>query len=456
MGKPDARETTEQSILGGVILRADVLALMPHLEVTDFRNARARDIWTAIRNLEVARQPIDVTMIERELERTGRLDTSTLEYLGECAIRVPTPENVVHYAAELRDMALVERVRSVGEQLTAASRSSTTGADLLALAYSELSRLSVEVPDQALPIGEIVRRRVADLERIAERRARGESAMTGCPTGSQQLDERIGGWQPTLNIVAARPGMGKSSMALASADASTAAGQGVHYFSMEDGDAAMADRAMARDSGVAATRIRACDLNRDEMAALGQSMGRLWKRKNWLYDGRSGLTAEEVVRSVRRRRKANGTRLVIVDYAQKLRAPRNSRMNEYETLNHVVETLADAAQQDGLAYLLLSQLNRECEKRVDKRPTLADMRGSGAIEQCGKIVIGLYRGSYYSESPQQGIDWECTCAKGAAFCEHRPSDADWERTVQLIVLKQNQGPTGVIYEHWDGPTTRIG
>lgn len=456
MIRDDSRDGIERSILGGILLRNDVLALIPHVETDDFRDPRAKFAWAAMRNLETAHAPIDATTLPAELERMGKLDAVGDAFLGDCAYRVPTPENVVHYAAELRDLALRDRVRSVGTTLADAARRDLTGEDLLAMAYQELSRLSVGVPDSAVPIGEIVKRRVADLEKIAERRARGESAMTGCPTGSAQLDERIGGWQPLLQIVAARPGMGKSSMALASADASTAAGFGTHYFSLEDGDAAIADRAMSRDSGVPATKIRACDLSRDEMSRLGKSMHALHRRKNWLYDGRSGLTPDEIVRSVRRRRAENGTKLVIVDYAQKLRAPRGARMNEYETLNYAIETLADAATQDGIAYLLLSQLNRDCEKRLDKRPVLSDMRGSGAIEQCGKIIVGLYRGAYYGNEPQAGIDWDCDCGTGASWCQHKPTVEDWQRTVQLIVLKQNQGPTGVLFERWDGPTTRIG
>lgn len=455
--RDDSRDQIEASIIGGVLLRNDVLALLPHVEAGDFASRRARDTWSAMRNLEAAHRPIDVTTLGAELERMGRMESVGYEFLGECAICVPTPENVVHYAAELRDMALRERVRQVGAELADAARRTMSGEDLLALAYAELSRLSVGTPDSAVPIGEVVKRRVADLEKIAERRARGESAMTGCPTGSAKLDMQIAGWQPLLQIVAARPSMGKSSMALASADASTAAGFGVHYFSLEDGDAAIADRAMSRDSGVAATRIRSCDLTREEMSRLGKSMHTLHKRKNWLYDGRSGLTPDEIVRSVRRRRAENGTRLVIVDYLQKLRAPRGSRMNEYETINYAVEALADAAAADGIAYLLLSQLNRDCEKRNDKRPALSDMRGSGAIEQCGKIIVGLYRGSYYGSEPVAGIDYECECGANNSTCYRcAPSVEEWQRTVQLIVLKQNQGPTGVLYERWDGPTTRIG
>lgn len=452
-----SRDVLERSILGGILLRPDVLALIPHLESDDFAGFRARATWDAMRTLEAEGRPIDPTTVVAELEHTGKLEAVGEVFLADCALQVPTPEHVVEYATSLRDLSLVARIVTAASHVAAEAKR-LNGADLLALAYSELSKLSVDTPDKATPIGQLVRARMGELEQIAARRAAGGSAMTGYPTGSPKLDALTGGWQPwILQIIAARPAMGKSSMALASADACSAAGHGVHEFSLEDGPAVKADRAMARDALVSATKIRAADLTRDEMGRLGQSMGRLWKRRNWLVDTRSGLTPDEVIRSVRRRRAENDTKLVIVDYAQKLRAPRSLRLDPgEETMSYIVETLADAATQDGLAYVLCSQLNRECEKRVDKRPTASDLRGSGALEQCAKIIVGLYRGAKYFAEPQREIDWDCDCTDRHCELQHKPSADEFERTIQLCVIKQNQGAEGVIYERWDGPTTRVG
>lgn len=455
-----ARDILERSILGGILIRPDVLALVPNLETDDFAGWKAKAVWAAYRSMEAEGTPIDQTTLAAELERAGKLDSVGEEFLALCALEVPIAQNVVEYAAQLRDMALVTRIAQVASTITEEAKR-LGGADLLAVAYEHLAKLSVDEPDRARTIGEVVRSRWAELEEIAARRARGESAMTGYPTGSAELDAKISGWQPSiLQLVAARPGMGKSSMGLATANAATAAGHGVHYFSLEDGDAAMADRALARDSDIAATKIRSADFSRDEMGRLARSAAALWKRKNWLFDSRSGLTVDEIVRSVRRRRREIDTRVVIVDYAQKIRPPRQERgsrqhLDENAVLTQIVEALADAATQDGIAYVLMSQLNRDVEKRVDKRPQMSDMRGSGSLEQCAKIIVGLYRGAYYGTKPVKEIDWVCDCPRGYDSCEHTPSVDEWERTIQLCVIKQNQGPTGVIYARWDGPTTRI-
>lgn len=455
-----SRDIIERSILGGVLLDPAVLRLVPNLEVDDFANWRAKAVWAAYRTMEAENTPIDPTTVLSELERAGKLESVTVAWVGDCAAEVPTSKNVEEYAAQLRDMALVTRITQATATIAEEAKR-LGGADLLAVAYEQLAKLSVDEPDRARTIGEVVRSRFIELEEIAARRERGESAMTGYPTGSAELDAKISGWQPgILQLVAARPGMGKSSMGLATANAATAAGHGVHYFSLEDGDAAMADRALARDSDIAATKIRSADFSRDEMGRLARSAAVLWKRKNWLFDSRSGLTVDEIVRSVRRRRREIDTRVVIVDYAQKIRPPRQERgsrqhLDENAVLTQVVEALADAATQDGIAYVLMSQLNREVEKRVDKRPQMSDMRGSGSLEQCAKIIVGLYRGAYYGTKPIKEIDWVCDCPKGYDTCAHTPSIDEWERTIQLCVIKQNQGPTGVIYAHWHGPTTRI-
>lgn len=454
-----ARETLERSILGGVLLDPSVLNLVPNLEVDDFANWRAKAVWAAYRTMEAENTPIDHTTVLTELERAGKLESVTEAWVGNCAAEVPTPKNVVEYAAQLRDMALVTRISAVASTIADEAKR-LSGADLLAVAYEQLAKLSVDKPDGGILIGDVAKQRWKELAAIAERRANGEPAMTGSPTGSADLDAKISGWQPGIvQIIAARPGMGKSSMGLATADAATAAGHGVHYFSLEDSQSAMADRAFARTTGISATNIRAADFKREELSKMANAVTGLVRRKNWMFDGRSGLTADEIVRSVRMRRREIGTRVVVIDYAQKVRPHRQERgsrpQDENAVLTQIVETFADAATQDGLAYVLMSQLNRDCEKRVDKRPQTADLRGSGSLEQCAKIIVGLYRGAYYGPRPVKDIDWQCDCPRNHETCSHTPSIDEWEHTIQLCVLKQNQGPTGVIYARWDGPTTSI-
>ncbi len=443
----DAIHELEQSVIGAVILRPDNLALLPSLETTDFIGLKARVVWDAIRNLEAAGSPIDTTTIGDELSKRNQIDSVGWDFIGECALRVPTIGNAIEYARRVKDAALRRRLLiAFGELVEVAKAGETTGTELLTMALGSLSVLDAEQPEGASTIGEVVRRRMAQLEEIAQAKILGQRTLSGYTTGIEKLDEKLGGWQPGIvSIVAARPAMGKSSVMLATADACSSAGVGVHLFSLEDTESAYADRSLARTSGVPAESLRNAELQVGEMRDVGTAVRKLRQRTGWLFDGRSGITAEEIVRSVRRRRRDNGTKVVIVDYVQLVRRP--SRLSPHEALSEIITTLADAAKQDGLAYVVVSQLNRELEKRDDKRPQSSDLRESGSLEERAKCVVGIYRGSVYGK-PKPGVDYD-------PKTQQPPSDYDFERTMQLIVLKNSNGRTGCVKATWHGPTTKV-
>lgn len=447
----------ERSVIGSVLLRADNLALLPTLEIADFVSPLARYTWEAIRNLEHAGRPIDVVTIADEItrRRAGERDNThdreqkRIEadaYLGGCALATPTADNAIEYARRLKDHRLRRRlIETLVEVVDHARKGDATGAELLTMALAGLSVLDAEQPEKALAIGDVIRRRMAQLDEIAKERALGLSALSGFATGVSVLDDKLGGWQPGIvSLIAARPGMGKSSLGLATADACSVKGVGCHVFSLEDTESAYADRAMARTCGVSAESIRNCDLNAGDVANMKARMPSIAKRKHWLLDDRSGVSAAEIVRSVRRHKKPNGTRVAIVDYVQLVAKP-DRRMNAHEAISENVSTFADAAKQDGIAYVVMSQLNREIEKREDKRPQLSDLRESGSLEERAKCVVGVYRGAVYGHSPKKGIDFQVA----------PPSSDDFERQVQLLVLKNSNGRTGRVFATWHGATMRI-
>jgi replicative DNA helicase len=241
--------------------------------------------------------------------------------------------------------------------------------------------------------------------------------------------------------------MGKSSMGLAVADGSSAKGYGVHLFSLEDTEESYADRTLARTSGVFAETLRNADLSIGQCKDISIAISKLRGRR-WIVDGRSGITAEEIVRSVRRHRRANNTCVVIVDYVQLVKRP--PRMSPHEALSEIITTLADAAKADRMSYVVMSQLNRQIESRQDKRPQLSDLRESGSLEERSKCVIGMYRGSVYGD-PVEGIDWSPDW-EGRKYL---PDKDEHAAQVQLCVLKNSNGRTGTSFATWNGPTTRI-
>lgn len=443
----------ELGVIGRILLRPETLTELPILEADDFVDVRHRAAFTAMRNLEHANEPIDpVTVSARVAHATGNADLVTLQYLGSTMIDVPDAENAVEYARQLRQWSLARRVLTELTDVVAKGRDrAMDGSEILSAAHAVLSRLDTEQPDTTTPIAQLARKRFGQLDEIAAAKARGDRTMSGFPTGVATLDEKLGGLQPGIvTIVAARPGMGKSSFGLSIADAASAAGFGVHLFSLEDTEEAYADRTIARTSQVPAENLRNASITRGDAPRIAEAVGKL-KGRRWLVDGRSGVSATEIVRSVRRHARSNATNVVIVDYVQLVSPDQaHRRASTHEAITATVTELANAAKHDRMAYVVMSQLNREIEKRQDKRPQLSDLRESGSLEERAKCVIGLYRGAYYGKAVK-GVDWDA----GWQGHDYQPSSDEHARQIQLHVLKNSNGRTGVAWGHWDGPTTRI-
>jgi replicative DNA helicase len=450
----------EASVLGGIFLdemhaKQGVLKRLDTLEVEDFFSPKHQAVFQAIRNLESRGEPIDPVTVDVELERIGRSQAvGGLSFLGDLTLRVPSMENTLHYAQILGELRVKRTLVATLSSCLAAVNSPDnegddefTGAAAVRWCERELGRIQTREPSTAVPIGKLVKHRVGEIERLENERRLGHRTITGYTTGIKALDEITGGFQPAIvSIVAARPAMGKSSEGLAIADENSAAGIGVHVFNLEDSSANYADRGLSRESEVPATDIRRCDLNRDTMGKVSSALMRLHQRRGWLVDDTGDLTALDVVRAVRREMKANGTKVVIVDYLQMLRKA-DAKMQQHDHLTDAMTTFARAAKADKIAYVVMSQLNRGVEQRADKRPQLADLRESGAIEERAKLVLFLYRGHYYGPQPQSGIDFD----RG----NRPPTPEEFERTVQVIVGKNNFGPTGRVFAQWHGPTTTI-
>lgn len=448
----------EHGILGGIFLHRDPLELLASIPLgpEDFYDPKAQSVFAAMRNLEARGGPIDIVTVEQELERVGNLASlGGVAFLGEVAMRVPTPDNVLAYARDVKNAAITRRLRVVlAEVQDEARRGEMNAEELLSLAQAGITELDHYQPTNAIPVGDIAAARWTQVNELNDARARGELALSGLPTGVDALDAKIGGYQPGIvHLIAARPAMGKSSLALSGAAACSHAGIGAHVFSMEESEQAYGDRVLARMSGISAERIRNADVMAD-VGHLVRAVAALRGRRHWLVDFTSGLTAEQIIRRVRRHRRANETRVVFVDYVQIVRK-RDPRQTDNDAWAEIVTQFADAAKQDAIAYVVLSQLNRELEKRPDKRPQLSDLRGSGGLEERSRMVLALYRGSVYSKEPKDRADWKCDCAESVANCVHKPTADEWKAMAEIHILKNSNGRASRVRCSWDGPTTRI-
>lgn len=437
-------EDSERSLIGAAFVDASVLDRVG-LPPDTFFSPRNQLIWRLLLELHADNQPLDAILVA---ERANTPQVTLADLAAYTVAGVPSIAE--HHAAVVRKHATTREVLRAAAHITELhKRGEAEGDELLDAAMAAISAINVGKQSDALTIGQVVKERFAQLDQMLKARENGEEPITGVPTGLPSLDRAIAGVQPGIvTIVAARPGMGKSAFAMQVADAASANGHGVHVFSLEDTRAAYADRSLSTGARVPTTRIRTARLERGDMLAINRRAADLCGRKKWRYQDVGGMSAEAVVRDVRRIRKDNDTRLVIIDYIQLLDKPRRYQ-NENYAMDHIIKVLAAAAKADNLAYLVLCQLNRDCEKREDKRPRASDLRDSGSLEQVAKCVLGLYRGSVYGP-PRSGIDYNDDDPN-----DRRPSDEEWEQRLEIVICKQNHGPPGTVVCRWDGPCTRI-
>jgi replicative DNA helicase len=270
---------------------------------------------------------------------------------------------------------------------------------------------------------------------------RHERAITGLPSGLEDLDALTLGWQPSdLVVMAGRPSMGKTAAALACADGAAKAGAAVLVFSLEMSKEALAERLVAMNANVDSMQLRSGHMTQATWIALGRTFGRLAEYPVWL-DDQAALTVGEIRSRARRWRMNDAARferaMVVVDYIGLAHADRQLQNREREVAE-VSAGLKALAKELKAPVIALSQLNRSCESRTDKRPMLSDLRESGAIEQDADVIAMLYRDEVYHGERSMG---QCDeCAPGIA---------------EIIVAKQRNGMTGTVHVSWHAPSTKF-
>lgn len=439
------------SLVSEATLRAeaDVVAIclewpscleLVRLDPKHFHDPRYRLLFAVMRACQADAEPVTETTLARRLEREaggGHALAALSEHLVNDA--PITGDNVEHLAGIVRDGWVARGVYEAAGEVVGAFRERATGDELLTMAMQAISSLETEQPDEAMRVRDLMRQRYKELVAQLEARERGEPASTGILTGIQAFDLKTGGLQVGIvTLLASRPSMGKTSVGTTIADNVSEMGVGVHDFVLEDFRSRFADRILSRRSRVPAESIRGLNFSVQDLHALRHAASSLTEERHWLIDDRSGISAEEVVRSVRRARRRNKTRVVIVDYVQLLTGQRGE--SKQERLDRSINVLADAAKRDEMAYVVMSQMNRGSQGRDDKRPTLPDLRGAGELEERAKCVIGLHRPAYYGEVMQ------------GPYGEELPVPDDM---LEMLVLKQSDGETGTVVVNWDAKTMRV-
>lgn len=408
----------ERSVLGAVLLDNHALnAAMENLRTEDFFLEQHRRVFQRMVELIENQQAIDLVTLSDELHRRGELEASGgAAYLASLVDGIPKVANVEHYARIVKEKALLRNLIHATHGIQQRAFEAEEGADTI-LDNAESSIFAVAEDRMRVglvPMKEIVQKNVDRLERIF----REGKSITGVSTGYGELDRLTSGLQPSeLLILAARPSQGKTALALNLAEnMAVRAGHPVAIFSLEMSKESLLQRMLASVAEVDAHKFRTGHLGRDDWKRMADALGKLASAPLWIDDA-GAVTVAEIGAKARRLKREKGLALLIVDYLQLISA-RGRFGNRNEEVSSITRGLKALAKELQVPVLVLSQLTRAPE-RDERRPQLADLRESGAIEQDADVVMFIYRPNFF---------------KPGATPEERDQ-------AELLLAKQRNGPT---------------
>jgi replicative DNA helicase len=413
----------ERSVLGAILLHSDAFNLAA--EVIDsrdfFRDAHRRIFDKMVRLVERG-DAIDLVTLKDELARSGDIDeVGGPAYLAALVDGVPRSTNVEHYARIIKEKATLRSLIFSANKILATAYDAEDDAQVI---LDQAEHAIFAIADRSIRDGFVSLRELAQssLDTIEQLHARKE-LITGVPTGFADLDEMTSGLQPSdLIIVAARPSMGKTSLALNVAQhVGTKTDMAVGVFSLEMSKEQLFLRMLTAEARIDAHRLRGGFLGERDWGRLSQSLGTLSEAKIFIDDTPS-IGVLEMRAKCRRLAAEHGLNLVVVDYIQLMQG-RGRFENRTLELASISRSLKGLAKELNVPIVVLSQLSRAPEARSDHRPQLSDLRESGALEQDADVVLFIYREDVYAD-------------------KNAPADA--QGVAEVIIGKQRNGPTGVV------------
>ncbi|MBM7784292.1 replicative DNA helicase [Tenggerimyces flavus] len=421
----------EQCVLGSMLLSKDAIAdVVEVLRGPDFYRPAHETVYDVVLDLYGRGEPADAVTVAAELQRKGELNrVGGAPYVHTLIASVPSAANAGYYAAIVREKGILRRLVDAGTKITQLGYAGDGEVeDIVDRAQAEVYQVADKrgTEDYA-PLSAILEPTLDEIEAIGSRGGQ----MVGVPTGFTDLDGLTNGLHPgQLIIVAARPGVGKSILALNFARAASIAnGLASVIFSLEMNRTEITMRLLSAEARVPLGHMRQGTMSDDDWARLARRMGEVSSAPLYIDDS-PNMTLMEIRAKARRLRQRNELRLIILDYLQLMTSGKRveSRQVEVAEFSRNLKLLAKELE---VPIVALSQLNRGPEQRTDKRPMLSDLRESGSIEQDADMVILLHREDAYER--------EST----------RPGEADF------IVAKHRNGPTANITVAFQGHYQRF-
>lgn len=394
----------EESVLGACLLSKEAAGLVvDQLDVADFYKPANGQVFEAIAEVYARGEAIDQVTVADELQRRGRLEEiGGRPFLFTLIHQVPTAGSAAHYANIVTESAVLRRLIQAGDGISKLGYSYPENLEqAIGQAQDSVFALSERRTNKDFrPLGDVL----SDSMEIVERLYQNGSAVTGLPTGFKDLDDITAGLHPaSLVMVAARPGHGKSSLALGIAhQVAVELGRPVAFFSLEMSEIEVAQRLICMEAKIDSNSMRRGALSDSDWTRISESLGKLADAPLHIADT-PHLTIMEMRAKCRRIQARGELALVVVDYLQLMMALRRSE-NRVQEVSEISRSLKILARELNVPIVALSQLSRGVETRVDKRPMLADLRDSGSLEADADVVLFIYRDELYNrDTSERGV-----------------------------------------------------
>jgi replicative DNA helicase len=431
---PPQNIDAEASLLGAVLIDSDaIVKIADTLNPADFYDERHQRIFEAVHQLYEKHSPIDVLTLSDQLKGAGLLDmVGGSAYLTELTNFVPTAAHVEQYAEIVSQKSLRRRLIKASQDIVGLGYDeSQTMQELLELAEANLFNVSqTHIKQDVSSLESIL---AESFERLDELH-KDKGKIRGVPTSFKDIDDKLAGLQPSdLLILAARPSMGKTALALNLAhNVALQAEQPVLIFSLEMSKEQLVDRMLAMESGVDAWALRTGNLTDADFEKIGQAMGSLSEAQIYIDDS-PGITVSDLRTKARREAHQHPLGLIIVDYLQLMSGGHKfgGEGNRVQEISEISRGLKGIARELNVPLIALSQLSRSVESRSPQIPQLSDLRESGSIEQDADVVIFIYREDYYNP------------------------ETDRRNITDIMIKKHRNGPTGNVELYFEKEKQRF-
>jgi len=409
----------EEAVLGSLLIDPDaIIQVSTFLKPNDFYVQRHGWVFEAVLNLHERRQPADLITLSDELARREQLnDIGGPAYLTSLINATPTSIHIEYYARIVERTAVLRRLIEAAGQIAQLAYQDTEDAnEVVDRAEEIIFGISERRVDRDLrPIRQVLESYYDRIEYLQEH----QGEIIGIPTGLTDLDKLLGGLQRSdMIVMAGRPGMGKTSLALSIAlQAARRWQKRVALFSLEMSDEQLVQRLVSAETGIDSQRLRLGNIKPDEWTTFYQAI-RLLSETMVFIDDTPAISVLELRTKARRLHAEHGLDLIIVDYLQLMRGGTRNE-NRQQEISFISRSIKGLARELNVPILALSQLSRQVESRHDKRPMLSDLRESGSIEQDADVVLFIYRDDVYNP------------------------DSEFPNIAEIIVGKHRSGPTGI-------------